>query len=110
MVGDVGRPKSTKFTRHEWVLGKTLRSAFFDTLEETGGVYEINESWSKTKLLRWRYHCRIAVYQLTKRQMSEFYHDFLDKYLNRQDFELRYMDNDSAYLEMSSDSLDESSI
>ena len=44
MVGDVGRPKSTKFTRHERVLGKTLRSAFFDTLEETGGVYEINES------------------------------------------------------------------
>ena len=36
--------------------------------------------------------------------------DFLDKYLKRQDFELRYMDNNSAYLEMSGDSLDESSI
>lgn len=42
--------------------------------------------------------------------MSEFYHAFLDKYLNRQDFELSYMDNDSAYLEICGDSLDDSSI
>ena len=32
---------------------------------------------------------------------------FFDKYFNRQDFELCYMDTDSFYLEMSGDSLDE---
>ena len=51
--------------------------------------------------------CGIAVYQLTKLRMLEFYYDFLDKYFNRQDFELCYMDTDSFYLAMSGDSLDE---
>ena len=49
----------------------------------------------------------IAVYQLPKLQMLEFYYDFLDKYFSRQDFELCYMNTDSFYLAMSGDSLDE---
>ena len=53
------------------------------------------------------YQCGIAVYQLAKLQMLEFYYDFLDKYFSRQDFELPYMDTDSFYLAMSGDSLDE---
>ena len=52
------------------------------------------------------YHCGIAVYQLAKLRMLEFYYDFLDKYFSRQDFELCYMDTDSFYLAMSDDSLD----
>ena len=50
--------------------------------------------------------CGIAVYQLTKLRMLEFYYDFLDKYFNRQDFELCYMDTDSFYLAVSGDSLE----
>ena len=50
--------------------------------------------------------CGIAVYQLTKLRMLEFYYDFLDKYFNRQDFELCYMDTYSFYLAMSGDSLE----
>ena len=53
------------------------------------------------------YQCGIAVYQLAKLRMLEFYYDFLDKYFSRQDFELCYMDTDSFYLAMSGDSLDE---
>ena len=53
------------------------------------------------------YQCGIAVYQLAKLRMLEFYYDFLDKYFSRQDFELCYMDIDSFYLAMSGDSLDE---
>ena len=52
------------------------------------------------------YQCSIGVNQLTKLRMLEFYYDFLDKYYNRQDFELCYMDTDSFYLAMSGDSLD----
>ena len=44
------------------------------------------------------YQCGIAVYQLAKLRMLEFYYDFLDKYLSRQDFKLCYMDTDSFYL------------
>ena len=53
------------------------------------------------------YQSGIAVYQLAKLQMLEFYYDFLNKCFSRQDFELRYMDTDSFYLEISGDSLDD---
>ena len=48
----------------------------------------------------------IAVYQLAKLRMLEFYYDFLGKYFGTKDFELCYMDTHS-FLEMSGDSLDE---
>ena len=47
----------------------------------------------------------IAVYQLAKLQMVEFYYDFLDKYFSRQDFVLYYMDTDSFYPAISDDYL-----
>ena len=43
MIGDLGRHKSTKFTRKEMVADKALRSPFLDNLEETGRAYEIKE-------------------------------------------------------------------
>ena len=53
------------------------------------------------------YQCGIAVYQLAKLRILEFYYDFFHKYFSRQDFELCYMDTDSFYLVMSGDSLDD---
>ena len=52
------------------------------------------------------YQCGIAVYQLAKLRMLEFYYDFLDKYFSRQDFQLCYMDTDSFHLAISGDYLD----
>ena len=43
MIEDLGRHKSTKFTRKEMVVDKALRSPFFNNLEEIGGAYEIKE-------------------------------------------------------------------
>ena len=43
MIEDLGRHRSTKFTRKEMVVDKALRSPFFDQLEEIGGTYEIKE-------------------------------------------------------------------
>ena len=51
------------------------------------------------------YQCGIAVYQLAKLRMLEFYYDFLDKYFSRKDFEMCYMNTHSFYLAMSGDSL-----
>ena len=45
------------------------------------------------------------MYQLAKLQMLEFCYDFLGKYINREDYDLRYMDTDRFYLAMSGDSL-----
>ena len=44
----------------------------------------------------------IAVYQLAKLRMLEFCYDFLDKHLDRRDFELIQTDTDSLYMGISS--------
>ena len=88
------------------VFDKALRSPLFDNLEEIGGAYEIKEL-KRIVMIKMVYQCGIAVYQLAKRRMLEFYYDFLGKHFSRQDFELCYMDTDSLYLAMSGDSLDE---
>ena len=106
MIEDLGRHKSTTFTRKEMVVDKALRSPFFDNLEDIGGAYEIKE-FKRTVMIKRPYQYGIAVYQLAKLRMLEFYHDFLDKHFSRQGFELCYMVTDSFYLAMSGDSLDE---
>ena len=49
--------------------------------------------------------CSIAVYQLANLRL--FYYEFPDKCLNRQNFELCYMDTDLFYLAMCCNSLGE---
>ncbi|XP_072022325.1 uncharacterized protein [Amphiura filiformis] len=46
------------------------------------------------------------VYQHAKLRMLQFYYDFLDYYLDRSDFEYVQMDTDSAYIAISSDSIE----
>ena len=75
MIEDLGPHKSTKFTRKEMVIDKALRSPFFDNLEEIGGAYEIKE-FKRTVIIKRSYQCGIAVYQLAKLRMLEFYYDF----------------------------------
>ena len=53
------------------------------------------------------YQCGIAVYQLAKLRMLEFYYDFLDKFCDRRDFELIQMDTDSFYMALSANDFDE---
>ena len=106
MIEDLGRHKSTKFTRKEMVVHKALRSPFFDNLEEIGGAYEIKE-FKRTVMIKRPCQCGIAVHQLAKLRMLEFYYDFLDKYFSRQDFEWCYIDTDSFCLAMSGEPLDE---
>ena len=106
MIEDLDCFKNTKFARKEMVVDKALMSPFFDNLEELGGAYEIKEL-KQTVMIKRSYQCGIAVYQLAKLRMLEFYYEFLDKCFNRKDFELYYMDTDSFYLETISDSLDD---
>ena len=71
----MGRHKSTKFTREERSVDKALRYPFFGNLEEIGGAYEIKE-FKRTVIIKRSYQCGIAVYQLAKLRMLEFYYDF----------------------------------
>ena len=46
------------------------------------------------------------MYQYAKLRMLQFYYDFLDKYLDRSDFQMCEMDTDSAYIAISGDSVE----
>ena len=100
MIEDIARHCYTTFTADENKVDAALRSPFFEDLEEVGDAYEIQERKRKVSIER-PYQCGIAVYQLSKLRMLEFYYDFLDKYVDRKDFEYIYMDTDSAYFAIS---------
>ena len=46
------------------------------------------------------------MYQLTKLRILKFYCDFLDRYLDRREFELIQMDTDSMYMAILGTSID----
>ena len=71
---DLGRHKSTKFIREKNSVDQALRSPFFNNLEEAGGAYEIKE-FKQTVMIKRPYQCGIALYQLAKLRMLEFYYD-----------------------------------
>ena len=104
MIEDVARHCNTIFTSDENKVDKAMRSPYLEDLEEIGDAYEIREGKKKVSVDR-AYQCGIAVYQLAKLRMLEFYYDFLDKYVDRRDFEYCYMDTDSAYFAISGEEL-----
>ena len=83
-----------------------MRSAYFSDLDEIGQAYEL-ESRKPRITIRRPFQVGIAVYQLAKLQMLEFYYDFLDRYFDRRDFELIQMDTDSNYMAISAEKLED---
>ena len=90
----------------EKAVDKALRSAYFEDLDEIGEAYEL-ESRKPRITIRRPFQIGIAVYQLAKLRMLEFYYDFLDKYVDRRDFELIQMDTDSNYMAISGERLED---
>ena len=86
-------------------MDRALRSAWFDDLEEIGDAYEIQSRKPRITIRR-AFQVGIAVYQLAKLRILEFYYDFIDKYVDRRDYELLQMDTDSLYLGLSPTSLE----
>ena len=91
MVEDIACRHYTTFTANEKDINDALRSPFFEDLEEIGEASEIQERKRKVGITR-PYQCGIAVYELAKLRMLEFYYDFLDKYIDRKEFEYLHMD------------------
>ena len=104
MIEDVVRHLCTTFITDGNEVDIALRPPFFEDLEEIGDAYKIKERKRKVEITR-SYQCGIAVYQLAKLRMLEFYYDFLDNYVDRRDFEYIYMDTDSAHFAISGESL-----
>ena len=93
-------------TQDEDEVDKHLRSAYFEDLEVIGDAYKIESRKNKVTINR-PFHVGIVVYQLAKLRMLQFYYDFLDKYIDRRDYELIQMDTDSMYFALSCDTLEE---
>ena len=107
MIENLEKHISTKFTRDEKLIDKIFRSPFFEDLEEINkGVFEVRQRKRQVTITR-PYQCGIAVYQLAKLRMLEFYYDFLDKFCDRRDFELIQMDTDSFYMALSANDFDD---
>ena len=79
------------YTKDEKVVDRALRSAYFSDLDEVGQAYELESRKPRITIER-PFQIGIAVYQLAKLRMLDFYYDFLDRYFDREDFELIQMD------------------
>ena len=107
MIENLEKHMNTKFTANEKLIDKIFRSPFFEDLEELNeGVFEVRQRKRQVTITR-PYQCGIAVYQLAKLRMLEFYYDFLDKFCDRRDFELIQMDTDSFYMALSANDFDD---
>ena len=107
MIENLEKHMNTKFTTNEKLIDKIFRSPFFDDLEEiSNGAFEVSQRKKRVTITR-PYQCGIAVYQLAKLRMLEFYYDFLDKFCDRRYFELIQMDTDSFYMALSANDFDD---
>ena len=106
LIEAIERQTNVIYTKDEKVVDRALRSAYFADLDEIGKAYEL-ESRKPRITIRRPFQIGIAVYQLAKLRMLEFYYDFLDRYIDRRDFELIQMDTDSNYLAISGKKLED---
>ena len=106
LIEAVERHTNTAYTKDEKVVDRALRSAWFEDLNEIGDAYELESRKPKVTINR-AFQIGIAVYQLAKLRILEFYHNFLDKYIDRRDFELIQMDTDSLYFGLSANKIDD---
>ena len=107
MIENLEKHMNTKLTTDEKLIDKIFRSPHFDDLEEISeGAFEVRQRKRRVTITR-PYQCGIAVYQLAKLRMLEFYYDFVDKFCDRRDFEVIQMDTDSLYMALSAEDFDE---
>ncbi|KAJ8306861.1 hypothetical protein KUTeg_014945 [Tegillarca granosa] len=102
----------TKHRKIEYVEGENktclkVNDPRFRTLECLDPVEQIYEVEMAKKVIHLDLPIQLAYFilQISKQKMLEFYYDFLDKYIGRDNFEYIEMDTDSAYLAISSSSL-----
>ena len=94
------------YTKDEKAVDRALRSAYFEDLDELGQAYELESRKPRIQIRR-PFQIGIAVYRLAKLRMLEFYYDFLDRYVDRRDFQRIQMDTDSNYMAISADKFED---
>jgi hypothetical protein len=98
--------KNIKYVSVDSDITDVIRKANFFDLVPVGNAYEVKTIKSSVKMNR-AYQVGIAVYQLAKLRVLEFVYDFLDKYIDRSDYEICYGDTDSIYIAISKENIDD---
>eukprot|EP00662_Eupelagonemidae_sp_cell21_P036402 gene36402-15539_t len=107
LIENLVRQTNTLFTDDANEIDRKKRSALFsDVTHVSDDTYEVHSRRQEVKLSR-PYQCGIAVYQMAKLRMLEFYYDFMDEFVDRSDFEYLEMDTDSAYMAIAGETLEE---
>ena len=75
-----------------------INDPFFRDITKVDDIMYEFEMNKKSHKLNNPIHVSIAIYQLAKLKMLEFYYDCVDKYIDRSDFQYLSMDTDSAYI------------
>ena len=79
---------------------------FYDMTELPDGYYEVEKTKKKINL-DLPIHIGVFILNYAKLRMLEFYYDFLDYYLSREDFEMVEMDIDSNYLGIAAENIED---
>ena len=83
-----------------------INSFFFKDVQEIDDtLYEL-KTMKKKLVMKLPIQIGFFVYQYAKLRMLQFYHEFLDHFLDRSDFELLEMDTDSSYLALAAENLE----
>ena len=106
LIEALERQTNVIYTKDEKVVDRALQSAYFSDLDEVGQAYELESRKPRITIGR-PFQIGIAVYQLAKLRMLEFYYDFLDRYFDRRDFKLIQIDTDSNYMAISAERLED---
>ena len=82
---------------------RLVNSPFFRQLDPINDqTYEVQSVKKRINLNQ----VGFFVYQYAKMHMLQFYYDFMDRYLDRKNFEYILMDTDSAYAALAGESVD----
>lgn len=104
-ITDQERHREVTFCE-ETKANRLINTPFFRQIDQIEkDTYEV-QSCKKTVKLNLPMQIGFFVYQYAKLRMLQFYFDFLDKYLDRSDFQYCEMDTDSAYIAISGDSVE----
>jgi len=97
---DKSKHKDVKYMSDSIKVRAIVEKQNFHDVEELAGSFEVSLKKRRIKLNN-PIHLSIAIYQLAKLRMLQFYYDCIDKYFDRSDFQYQEMDTDSAYIAFS---------
>jgi len=94
---DMTKHKRVEYLSDEERIRKKIEHFTFHGLEEFNDSCEIVMKKRRISAKN-PIHLSIAIYQLAKLRMLQFYYDCIDFYFDRSDFEYQEMDTDSGYI------------